>query len=105
MDGAFLGCLAGVAFTIAAAHPVLLDNTAALRLTNVNHILVCEDSVLITLTTTHVPVILASREEIVTLTSIIASHLHVSMEVVQIKLVDTPAAVQLVTLDHNATLT
>ena len=42
MDGAFLGSLAGVVFTIAAAHPDLLDNTAALRLMNVNHILVCE---------------------------------------------------------------
>lgn len=42
MDGAFLGRLAGVVFTIVAAHPVLLDNTAALRLMNVNHILVCE---------------------------------------------------------------
>jgi len=93
MDGAFLGRLAGVVFTIVAAHPVLLDNTAALRLMNVNHILVCEDSVLIKLTTTHVPAILALRVEIVTLTSIIASHRHVSMEIVQIKLMDTPAAV------------
>lgn len=42
VDDAFLGRLAGVAFTSVAAHPVLLDNTAALKLMNVNHILVCE---------------------------------------------------------------
>lgn len=42
MDSAFLGRLAGVVFTIVAAHLVLLDNTAAVRLMNVNHILVCE---------------------------------------------------------------
>ena len=37
-----------------------------------------QDCVLITLTTTHVPAILALREETVTLTSTIASHRHVS---------------------------
>ena len=31
-----------MAFTIVAAHPVLLDDTAALRSMNVNHTLVCE---------------------------------------------------------------
>jgi len=41
-DGAFLEHPEGVVITIVAAHPVSLDNTAALRLMNVNHILVCE---------------------------------------------------------------
>lgn len=105
VDDALLGRLADEVSTIAAAYLDLMEDTAVMRLMNANHILVYEDNVSIKLTTTHVLAILVLRGEIVTLTSIIASHRHVSMEIVQTKLVATAVAARLVTLDYSAKLT
>jgi len=93
MGGAYLRFRVDEALTYAAVYLDLPASTAMMRLMNANRILVYEVDALTTLTTTRVFVMLGLREETATLILIFASHLPVSMEIVQTTLMDTPAAV------------